>query len=149
MAGTVAISLASFMAAGRTKLGLFAALAGIIAGFSDAGATRRPRLEGTLAVLLAAGSSAGLGMLAARSETLIVIGTWIAAAAASAIPAEHRVAAFGARYATIAFNVGAHQPIGTLGLLAALGAGASIACARPRRPRRSRSCATATRAARS
>jgi hypothetical protein len=78
--------------------------------------------------VLAAGTSAGLGMLAAKSETLIVIGTWIAAAAASAIPAEHRVAAFGARYATIAFNVGAHQPIGTLGVLAAFAIGAAIAC---------------------
>ena len=128
MAGTVAFGLVAFMAAGRTKYGLFAALAGIIAGFSDVRAIGRHRLEGTIVVLLAAGASAGLGMLAAPSETLIVIGTWIAAATASAIPAEQRVVAFGARYATIAFNVGAHQPIGTLDVLAAFGAGAFVAC---------------------
>lgn len=128
MAVAVGVPLCAFVAAGAQRLALFGATAGIIAGLVQVRARTLVRIEGTLVVLATAALAAGLGMLAARAETFIVLGTLALAAAASAIPIEHRVVAFTTRYAAIAFNIGAHQPLASSYVVLAFGAGAASAC---------------------
>ncbi|MBS2026224.1 MAG: FUSC family protein, partial [Deltaproteobacteria bacterium] len=129
MGVSVAAPMLALLLLSQTRYALFAALAGVVVGLSDARATALRRVEGAIAVLCVVAAFAASGLAVQGREWMIVAGTLLLATAASSIPPEYRAIGFVARYCAVAFNIGAHQSITSYSVVAAFGLAGLGACA--------------------